>query len=95
VEPWVGQAAQELAKASISICSVIDFETIIIDGSLPSSVKKALVERTQRYLQTQDARGLVPPMICAGMIGGKAREIGAASGPILSQYLLDTNTGGF
>jgi predicted NBD/HSP70 family sugar kinase len=95
VEPWVGQAAQELAKASISICSVIDFETIMIDGSFPNEVKQALVERTQRYLQTQDTRGLVPPTICAGEIGGKAREIGAACGPILSQFLLNTNTGAF
>jgi predicted NBD/HSP70 family sugar kinase len=95
VEPWLGQAAQELAKASISICSVIDFETIMIDGSLPAPVKQALVERTQRYLQTQDARGLIPPTICAGEIGGKAREIGAACGPIFSQFLLNTNTGVF
>jgi predicted NBD/HSP70 family sugar kinase len=95
VDPWIGQAAQELAKASISICSVIDFETIMIDGSFPNDVKQALVERTQRYLQTQDARGLVPPTICAGEIGGKAREIGAACGPIFSQFMLNTNTGAF
>lgn len=95
VDAWVGQAAQELAKASISICSVIDFETIMIDGSFPDDVRQALVERTRRYLQTQDARGLVPPTICAGTIGGKAREVGAACGPIFSQFLLNTNAGAF
>jgi predicted NBD/HSP70 family sugar kinase len=95
VEPWIGQAAQELAKASISICAVIDFETIMIDGAFPADVKRELVERTQRYLQTQDARGLVPPTIRAGEIGGKAREIGAACGPIFAQFLLNTNGGAF
>jgi predicted NBD/HSP70 family sugar kinase len=95
VEPWIGQAAQELAKASISICAVIDFETIMIDGAFPADVKRELVERTQRYLQTQDARGLVPPTIRAGKIGGKAREIGAACGPIFAQFLLNTNGGAF
>jgi predicted NBD/HSP70 family sugar kinase len=95
VEPWIGQAAQELAKASISICAVIDFETIMIDGAFPADVKRELVERTQRYLQSQDARGLVPPTIRAGEIGGKAREIGAACGPIFAQFLLNTNGGAF
>ena len=93
VDPWMGQTAQELAKASISICSVIDFETIMIDGSFPDAVRHELVERTRRYLQTQDNRGLIPPSVCAGEIGGKAREIGAACGPILSQFLLSTNNG--
>lgn len=93
VEPWIGQTAQELAKSSISICSVIDFETIMIDGSFPADIRHELVERTRRYLQTQDNRGLIPPTVCAGTIGGKAREIGAACGPILSQFLLSTNTG--
>ena len=93
VDPWMGQTAQELAKASISICSVIDFETIMIDGSFPDAVRRELVERTRRYLQTQDNRGLIPPTVCEGEIGGKAREIGAACGPILSQFLLSTNNG--
>lgn len=93
VDPWMGQTAQELAKASISICSVIDFETIMIDGSFPDAVRHELVERTRRYLQTQDSRGLISPTVCAGEIGGRAREIGAACSPILSQFLLSTNNG--
>jgi predicted NBD/HSP70 family sugar kinase len=92
VDPWIGQTAQELAKASVSICSVIDFEAIVIDGSLPDAARIALVERTRRYSLTQDNRGLLPPQIIAGKIGGKARVIGAASTPIFSQFFLDTNT---
>jgi predicted NBD/HSP70 family sugar kinase len=92
VDPWLGQAAQELAKASISICSVIDFEAIIIDGSMPEDARNALVERTRRYLQTQDSRGLLPPQISAGQTGSKARVIGAACTPIFSQFFLNTNT---
>lgn len=93
VEPWIRQTAQELAKASLSTCAVIDFEAIVIDGALPQDVKDTLVERTQRYLATQDTRGLIPPRIEAGKIGGVARELGAACGPIFSQYLLNTNAG--
>lgn len=93
VEPWIGQTAQELAKASLSICSVIDFEAVLIDGAFPPEVRDQLVERTRRYLVNQDKRGLIEPRIEAGGIGHNARGIGAASSPIFSQFLLNTNAG--
>ncbi|UWR21595.1 ROK family transcriptional regulator [Sulfitobacter sp. S190] len=93
VDPWLGQTAQELAKASLSICSVIDFEAILIDGAFPAEIRNELVERVRRYIVTQDTRGLLPPQIESGNIGGNARAIGAASAPIFSQFLLNTNAG--
>jgi len=93
VEPWIGETAQELAKASLSICSVIDFEAIIIDGAFPADIRFKLVERTRRYLEHQDLRGLMAPQIRAGSIGENARGIGAASTPIFTQFLLNTNSG--
>ncbi|WP_281859089.1 ROK family transcriptional regulator [Litoreibacter halocynthiae] len=93
VEPWIRQTAQELAKAALSTCAVIDFEAIMIDGGLPPDVKETLVERTRRYLLNQDTRGLITPQVEAGTIGRQARELGAACSPIFSQYLLNTNSG--
>jgi len=93
VEPWIGETAQELAKASLSVCSVLDFEAILIDGAFPPEVRSELVSRVQRYLINQDTRGLIAPQIMAGSIGENARGIGAASCPIFSQFLLDTNAG--
>lgn len=93
VDLWLGQTAQELAKACLATCSVIDFEAILIDGAMPDDVRLALVERVRRYLVNQDTRGLLPPRIESGSIGGNARAIGAACGPILSGYLLNTNAG--
>lgn len=93
VDPWLGQTAQELAKACLATCSVIDFEAILIDGAMPEDVRHALVERVQRYLVNQDTRGLLPPLIESGSVGSNARAIGAAWGPILSGYLLNTNAG--
>ncbi len=92
VEPWLGQTAQELAKASLSTCSVIDFEAVLIDGAFPSEIRDELVERTRRYVVTQDTRGLIPPRVEAGSIGMNAKALGAACGPIRSQLLLDTHT---
>ncbi|OBY25598.1 sugar kinase [Leisingera sp. JC1] len=93
IEPWIGQTAQELSKASLSICSVIDFEAILIDGAFPSEVRKELVERTKRYIKNQDKRGVIEPLIEAGSVGHNARGIGAASSPVFSQYFLNTNAG--
>lgn len=93
VEPWIGQTAQELAKAALSVCSVLDFEAIVIDGAFPADVRQELVERVQRYITNQDTRGLITPKIEAGSIGTNAREIGAASSPMFRQFFLDTNAG--
>ncbi|WP_136441051.1 ROK family transcriptional regulator [Pacificoceanicola onchidii] len=93
VEPWIGTTAQELAKASLSICSVIDFEAVLIDGAFPEAVRNQLVERIRRYLVNQDKRGLIEPKVEAGAVGENARAIGAASSPIFSQFFLDTNAG--
>lgn len=93
VDPWIGETAQELAKASLSVCAVIDFEAVLIDGAFPEPVRIELVERVRRYLVNQDTRGLIPPLIEPGSIGGNARAIGAASSPIFTQFLLNTNAG--
>jgi len=91
VEPWIGRTAQELAKASLSVCAVIDFEAILIDGSFPDEVKQELVERTRRYLVNQDMRGLIAPRIEAGVVGFNARAIGAATSPLFERYFMNGN----
>ncbi len=93
VNAWMGQTAQELAKAALSTCAVIDFEAVLIDGVFPDDIRVELAERTSRYIANQDMRGLIPPKIEAGSIGGNARAIGAASAPIFEQFMLNTNVG--
>lgn len=88
VDPWLRQTAQELSKAALSVCSVIDFEAILIDGAFPEAIRLDLVERVRRYVSTQDCRGLIAPQIEAGTIGRKARAIGAATRPIETQFML-------
>ncbi len=88
VDPWLGQTAQELSKAALSVCSVIDFEAILIDGAFPASIRQELIERVRRYVSTQDTRGLISPRIEAGSMGRKARAIGAATRPIDAQFML-------
>ncbi|WP_147125368.1 ROK family transcriptional regulator [Shimia ponticola] len=88
VDPWLRQTAQELSKAALSVCSVIDFEAILIDGAFPEPIRHDLVDRVRRYVTTQDTRGLIAPQIEAGSIGRKARAIGAATRPMDIQFML-------
>ena len=90
VEPWIGRTAQELARASLSVCAVIDFEAIVVDGAFPEAVKIELVERTRRYLVNQDMRGLIAPRVEAGMVGFNARAIGAATTPLFERYFMNS-----
>jgi len=93
VDPWIDQTAKELAKASISACSVIDFEAVLVDGAFPTAIRQALVKRMRAHLTTLDTRGLILPRIEQGSVGENARAIGAACGPVFSQFLLNTHSG--
>jgi len=61
----------------------------VIDGAMPSELRRRLVNMTRDAMARQDMRGLINPKIVEGKIGGNARAIGAATGPIISRFLLD------
>lgn len=93
VDPWIETVAEALARASLATCAVIDFEAIVIDGALPETVRADLVARVARKIAGLDTRGLILPQIRAGAIGAQARALGAASGPVLAQFLMNTHAG--
>ena len=93
LENWIDQSARELARAIISVCAVIDFEAILIDGAFPSDVRQKLVARTRAHFQNLDTRGIISPEIKQGSIGEDAPAIGAACGPVISQFFINTNAG--
>lgn len=90
---WIAETADQLALASLSTCSVIDFEAILIDGTFPEEVRQRLVALTREAMMRRDRRGLVTPRIEAGRVGVNARAIGAAYRPISTRFLLDSNAG--
>ncbi len=93
LEHWIEVTAKELAIASLNTCAVIDFEAIIVDGAIPAEVRRRLVKRMQAHIVKLDSRGLIVPRIEEGSVGGNARAIGAACGPVFSQFFLDTHAG--
>lgn len=88
VEDWIDDTAHAISQACISVCAVIDFEAVVIDGYVPDSVKSQLVERIRRFLPQEDSRGLILPEVLGGQVGIDARALGAACIPTFSQYFL-------
>ncbi len=86
---WLDEVTRGLAHATVSALSVVEFDTVLIDGWLPAPVRAAAVEGTRAALARCDLAGLDPPRIEAGSLGGHARQLGAASIPLSQRYLID------
>lgn len=91
VEAWVASAGAQIARAAVTVASVIDFEAVVIDGGFPADVRARLVARVAQEILRLDSRGLRLPAIVPGQVGGNARALGAATAPIFAQYLLNTH----
>jgi predicted NBD/HSP70 family sugar kinase len=86
---WINQACESLSLAIVSAISVIDFEAVIIDGSFPSSVRTAIVQRTREAFARLETEGVAPVEIVPGTIGSDARVLGAGSLPLLAGFARD------
>ena len=89
VDAWLAEAAKAIAHAILCAISVIDFATIVIDGSLPTPVRTDLVNRVQSSIDAMNLSGLIRPIIIAGSLGPDARPLGAASLPLANRFLLE------
>ncbi len=89
LDKWIENAAKSLAFASVATMSVIDFEAIIIDGAMPSTVRSELVSKTRQAVAQHDLRGLPKFSIEPGSIGSDARAMGAASLSLFANYIID------
>lgn len=89
LDAWLTDAARALALTIVSAVSIIDFESIVIDGAMPLDVRRELVERTRAEVERFDRQGLAPFDILEGSIGSKAREIGGATLPLLANFSQD------
>ena len=88
LDAWIARAAASLAYAVVCACAVIDFEAAVIDGWMPASVRRRLVEATRKAIDGIDAEGLRLPAIREGSVGIHARALGAASLPLSERFLI-------
>ena len=86
---WMDTASPVVACAIVSALSVIDFETVAIDGRLPPDWRRALKSRIAEDLRAQNLSGLLPPEIATGSIGAMAPVLGAAMMPLRARFSPD------
>lgn len=89
LEVWLDQAAHGLAQAIVASTCLIDFTSVLIDGSMPQEVRDALVMRTQCALNAVTVPGIEHPEVGAGTIGFDAKALGAASLPLSDRFLVN------
>ena len=88
LDEWMEEAARGLAHAIVSASAIIDFQTAVIDGWLPLSVRAEIVRRTAVHADMLDSEGLVLPVVREGTVGRHARALGGASLPLADRFLL-------
>lgn len=91
LDPWIAATARQLARAALTVCAVIDFEAVLIDGAFPADVRARLVAATRDALGTLDRRGLAPIRVEEGRVGANARALGAAASPVIARHFLDAH----
>lgn len=89
LDDWIDAAGRALALTIVSAVSVIDFETIVIDGAFPLSVRRRLVDAARAEIAQFDLQGVAPFNVVEGSIGSAAREIGGATLPLLANFTQD------
>ena len=89
LDRWIAGAADGLASATLSAATLIEIDTVMIDGWMPSDIRDRLVNATTAAFQRLDLAGVTQPVIRAGTVGPQARELGAAAIPLSQRFLVD------
>lgn len=87
---WIDDAARALAISILSSTAIMDFGAAVIDGWIPTDVRRLLVERVNAEIRDLDARGVDAPMVVEGRVGARARSLGAASLPLAKRYMVES-----
>jgi predicted NBD/HSP70 family sugar kinase len=89
LEVWIEGTSRSLAYACLVAASVVEFEAIIIDGAIPSDVRRRIIAGTRAKMLELDQRGIAPLQIAEGLMGTDARAMGAASLPLFANFIID------
>lgn len=92
LDTWIANAANALAYAIAAAAAVIDFEAAVIDGWMPLSVRRRLVDAVAKAMTGVDGEGLSLPTIREGTIGIHARAMGGASLPLSERFLIGSGS---
>lgn len=83
---WKGVAAHTLARACAAAASVMEFETVVIDGVLSPPWRASLVDAVRAAMAGINTMGLSELEFITGDIGPDARVLGAAFLPLHARF---------
>ena len=86
---WIEEVAEGLAYAIQSAVALVDVDNVIIDGAIPSSVRKEIAKATRRNLAHCFIGRPEPFSVNEGTFGHVGPAIGGASIPFLVKYSND------
>ena len=84
VDEWIEDCSSALAQFLIGVWSLIDIESIVLDGALPKVVLHKIVDSTLSHVQSFHTEGSITCDVKLGELGSMAQSIGAACLPMLS-----------
>jgi predicted NBD/HSP70 family sugar kinase len=86
---WIEGAAEGLAGATLSAATLVEIDTVMIDGWMPRAIRARLVDATRAAFERLDQSGITPPVVREGTVGPQARELGGAAIPLAQRFLVD------
>ncbi len=89
LERWCSLATNGIADAITAATSVIEFESVLIDGRIPEGLRARIVSETQTRLEKRNFAGIEMPSLRGGSLGADAPALGAASLPLTRRYLVE------
>ncbi|MSU90130.1 ROK family protein [Rhodobacteraceae bacterium 2CG4] len=88
---WRRRAIPALAQTIVGARGIFDFETVVVDGFLPTPWRTQVVAELTRELAAFNPTGLSPATLHEGSIGPAARVVGAALLPLNDRFSPDTD----
>lgn len=85
-DAWCGRAAAGIARCIVSAASLVDLETVVVDGVLNAAWRTRLCGAIRRACGAFDWSGLEPVVVAEGSLGARARVLGAALLPLHARF---------
>jgi predicted NBD/HSP70 family sugar kinase/biotin operon repressor len=89
LDRWIEAAGEGIADAALAAVALIDFDAVIVDGSMPAEVRRRLIEVAQARMRGHNLSGVAEPVFGGGSLGPRARTLGAAAIPLSERFLVD------
>lgn len=91
LDRWIEAAGEGIADAALAAVALVDFDAVIVDGSMPADVRRRLVAVAEVRMRSHNLSGIAAPVFGEGSLGPQARTLGAAAIPLSERFLVDRN----